>query len=172
MVEALAVMQDVHVALIVQSPTTAYVADLVKRAAAIDAGDRLHVLRYVPVDEIVPFLSGADVGVIPILHFPNHEIALITKFLEYSHARLPIVVSDVRTMAETVTRTGQGEVFQAGNLDDFVRATKAVLADPERYRAAYRQPGLLQQWSWENSADVLDEVYTKLRNDQLAAGRA
>ena len=43
---------------------------------------------------------GADLGVIPIHHWPNHEIALITKFFEYSHARLPIVVSDVRTMAE------------------------------------------------------------------------
>lgn len=172
MVEALAVLKDVHVALVVQSPTADYVIGLVERATALGVGDRLHVLRYVPVDKIVPFLSGADVGVIPILHFPNHEIALITKFLEYSHARLPIVVSDVKTMAETVTRTGQGEVFQAGNLDDFVRATMAVLADPERYRDAYRQPGLLEQWSWENSANVLDEIYTKLRNEQLAARRA
>ena len=82
----------------------------------------------------MPFLSGADAGVIPIRHFPNHEIALITKFFEYSHARLPIVVSDVKTMAETVRRTGQGEVFEADNLEDFVRAVRAVLADPESYR--------------------------------------
>ena len=59
---------------------------------------------------------------IPIQHWPNHEIALITKFFEYSHARLPLVVSDVRTMAETVRETGQGEVFEAEDVADFVRA--------------------------------------------------
>jgi len=112
-------------------------------------------------------LSGADAGVIPILHFPNHEIALITKFLEYSHARLPIVVSDVKTMAETVERTGQGEVFEAENLGDFVRAVKAVLAAPEHYRQAYDAPSLLEEWTWENSATVLDAVFDRLRREQL-----
>jgi glycogen(starch) synthase len=147
-------------------PKSAYVTSLRERAAALNASERLHVLPYVPVDDIVSFLSGADVGVIPILHFPNHEIALITKFLEYSHARLPIVVSDVK-MAETVRRTGQGEVFEAENLADFVRAAKAVLAAPERYRQAYDAPGLLEQWTWENSAAVLDTVFDRLRREQL-----
>ena len=126
-------------------------------------------MGYVPVDEIVPFLSSADVGLIPILHYPNHEIALITKFLEYSHARLPIVVSDVKTMAETVRRTGQGEVFEAENLGDFVRAVKSVLAAPERYRRAYDAPGLLEQWTWENSAAVLDAIFDRRRREQLNA---
>jgi glycogen(starch) synthase len=167
MVQALGVLTDVHVALVVSAPKSAYVTSLRERAAALGASERLHVLPYVPVDQIVCFLSGADAGVIPILHFPNHEIALITKFLEYSHARLPIVVSDVKTMAETVRRTGQGEVFEAENLDDFVRAVKAVLAAPEHYRQAYDAPGLLGAWTWENSAAVLDAVFDRLRSEQL-----
>jgi glycogen(starch) synthase len=169
MVEALGALTDVHVALVVSAPKSAYVTSLRERAAALSASERLHVLPYVPVDHIVSFLSEADAGVIPILHFPNHEIALITKFLEYAHARLPIVVSDVKTMAETVRRTGQGEVFEAGNLGDFVRAAKAVLAAPERYRQAYDAPGLLRQWTWENSAAVLDAVFDRLRREQLNA---
>ena len=76
---------------------------------------------------------------IPIHHWPNHEIALITKFFEYSHARLPLVVSDVRTMAATVRSTGQGEVFRAEDVDDFVRALSAVLADPEQLPGRVRQ---------------------------------
>lgn len=167
MVEALAVLTDVHIALVVPAPKSAYVTSLRERAAALRASERLHVLPYVPVDHIVSFLSGADAGVIPILHFPNHEIALITKFLEYSQARLPIVVSDVKTMAETVRRTGQGEVFEAENLDDFIRAVKAVLAAPEHYRQAYDAPGLLEQWTWENSAAVLDAIFDRLRREQL-----
>ena len=97
---------------------------------------------------------------IPIHHWPNHEIALITKFFEYSHARLPIVVSDVRTMAATVRATGQGEVFRARDTADFVRAVRAVLADPERYRAVYDAPDSpLAGWTWEAQADRLDALY-------------
>jgi glycosyltransferase involved in cell wall biosynthesis len=166
MVEALNVLTDVHIALVVRAPKSAYVTSLRERAAALSASDRLHVLSYVPVDRVVSFLSGADAGVIPILHFPNHEIALITKFLEYSHARLPIVVSDVKTMAETVQRTGQGEVFEAENLGDFVRAVKAVLAAPENYRQAYDATGFLEEWTWDNSATILDAIFDRLRSEQ------
>ena len=171
MVEALGSLPDVHIALVVPNPKSAYVTALRERAAALGAGGRLHILPYVAVDDIVPYLSGADAGVHPTLHFPNHEISLATKFLEYSHARLPIVVSDVKTMAETVRRTGQGEVFEAENVDDFVRAVHAVLADPDRYRRAYDAPGLLEQWTWETSADALDAVYDRLRSEQLSARR-
>ena len=73
---------------------------------------------------------------------------MITKFFEYSHARLPIVVSDVKTMAEAARATGQGEVFRAQDVGDYVRAVQTVLADPGRYRAAYTVPGLLEKQTW------------------------
>jgi glycogen synthase len=164
MVDALPLLDDVHVAFVVNAPTEAYVSGLVARATKLGVADRLHVLPYVPHDQVVPFLSGATVGVIPIHHWPNHEIALITKFFEYAHARLPMVVSDVRTMAETVRATGNGEVFRAEDVDDFVRAVRAVLADPARYQVAYDKPDLLETWTWERQYAVLDEsVYGRLR---------
>ncbi|MFI0796349.1 glycosyltransferase family 4 protein [Micromonospora rubida] len=168
MIEALPELPDAHVALVVNKPDSDYVRGLVARAAKLGAGDRVHLLPYVPHHQVVRFLSGAQVGVIPIQHWPNHEIALITKFFEYSHARLPLVVSDVRTMAETVRETGQGEVFVAEDVADFVRAVRAVLGDPARYRAAYDRPGLLAGWTWEAQAEVLDEVYARLLPDAPA----
>lgn len=68
-------------------------------------------------------------------------------------------------MAETVRRTGQGEVFVAEDLDDFVRAVEAVLADPARYRAVYDQPGFLEEWTWAKQAETLDGVYERLIRD-------
>jgi glycosyltransferase involved in cell wall biosynthesis len=162
MVEALPRLPGVHVALVVNKTTTGFMRRLVARAAELGVTDRVHLLPYVPHWQVVRFLASADAGVIPIHHWPNHEIALITKFFEYSHARLPMIVSDVRTMSETVRSTGQGEVFRAQDLDDYVRAVQAVLADPARYRAAYEQPGLLAGWTWEAQAEVLDGVYRRL----------
>jgi glycosyltransferase involved in cell wall biosynthesis len=123
------------------------------------------VLPYVPYRQVASFLAAADGAVSPLLHDLNHEIALSNKFFEYSHARLPIIVSDVRTMAETVRSTGQGEVFRAGDVADYTRAVNAVLADPERYRAAYDKPGLLEGWTWEAQAQVLDQVYRRVLDD-------
>ncbi|WNM43183.1 glycosyltransferase family 4 protein [Micromonospora halotolerans] len=164
LVEALPRLPGVHLALVV-NPALRYVERLAGRAARLGAADRLHVLPYVPHWQVVPFLSGADVGVIPIHRWPNHEIALITKFFEYAHARLPVVVSDVRTMAATVRETGQGEVFRAGDVDDLVRAVTAVLADPARHRAAYDRPGLLAAWTWSAQAEVLEAAYRRLLPD-------
>ena len=108
------------------------------------------------------YLADADVGVLPLHRNLNHDIALATKFYEYSHARLPIVASDVTATSEMVRRTGQGEVFRAEDLDDYLRAVTAVLEQPERYRAAYDQPGLLDAWTWQKQAEILDGVYEKL----------
>jgi glycosyltransferase involved in cell wall biosynthesis len=172
MIEALPRLERAHVALVVNAPTDPYVRGLLERATRRSVRDRVHVLPYVPHWQVVRLLSGAAVGVIPIHHWPNHELALITKFFEYSHARLPLVVSDVRTMADTVRATGQGEVFRAEDVDDYVRATTAVLADPQRYRAAYDKPDLLDGWTWERQVEGLTAVYRRLMPGGAGAGPA
>ena len=101
-------------------------------------------------------------GVIPIQHWPNHEIALITKFFEYAHARLPMVVSDVRTMAERPESTGQGEVFRAEDLDDYVRAVTAGAGRPAALPRRVRPARPAGEWTWPAQAEVVDEVYARL----------
>lgn len=161
-VDGLTDLPGVHVALIVPRPDHPYVVGLLTRATEIGVTDRVHVLPLVAYWQVVPFVAGADVGLSPIHRWTNYDVALSTKFYEYSQARLPIVSSDVRTAAATIRATGQGEVFRAGDRDDYVRAVRAVLADPARYRAAYDKPDLLAEWTWEAQAAVLDEVYRRL----------
>ncbi|MGY1436071.1 glycosyltransferase family 4 protein [Streptomyces reniochalinae] len=162
MVDALPGLPGVHTALIVPKPAAGYLGRLRARAARLGVAERLHVLPYVDCDQVVAFLTAADAGAIPLHHWPNHEIALITKFFEYAHARLPLVVSDVETMAATTRAAGIGEVFTAEDTDGYARAVRAVLAGPERYRAAYGRPGLLDRWTWEAQARTLDGIYTGL----------
>ncbi|MET8635208.1 glycosyltransferase family 4 protein [Streptomyces sp. NPDC004680] len=170
MIEGLQLMPDVHVALVSTPPGKPFAATakIVQLVEELDLGDRVHVLPFVPHWQVPEFLSTADAAVSPLHHLPNHELALSNKFFEYSQAKLPLVVSDIRTMADMVEKTGQGEVFKAQDVEDYVRAVKAVLADPERYRAAYDDPGLLEKWTWEAQAEVLDEVYSRLLPDTEA----
>ncbi|MCP3782080.1 glycosyltransferase family 4 protein [Micromonospora sp. A3M-1-15] len=171
MIRGLTQMPDAHVALVSVHPNgkVPIMYELEELAAELGVADRVHLLPYVPHWQVSAFVAPADLGVIPIHHKPNHEIALITKFFEYAHGRLPMVVSDVKTMAETTRATGQGEVFRAEDLDDYLRAVRAVLDDPQRYRAAYERPGVLEQWTWEAQARVMDEVYTRLLPDHPKA---
>ena len=163
-VEALTLLPGVHLALVVEDPHAPHLAAFRQ--------ERVHVLPYVPHTQVSRFLAAADAGLIPIHHWPNHEIALITKFFEYSHARLPIVVSDVRAMAQTVRSTGQGEVFRARDPADLARAVRRVLDDPARYRAAYEGPDSpLPGWTWEAQADKLDALYTSLRKTMEPSDR-
>ena len=156
--EALRELPGVHLVLIA-NPKNKSVMDLVDSAP--DLSDRFHVVPYVPNSQLVSYLATADIGLIPILHRLNHEISLITKFGEYMQARLPILVSDVKTMSAEVIKLSNGEVFIAEDVDDFVRAAKLIFANPEKYKAAYSDEVLMER-SWEGQAEVLLSVYNRI----------
>jgi glycosyltransferase involved in cell wall biosynthesis len=162
MVEALPSLPEVHAALVVSRPQWAYVRRMAARAEELGVADRVHILPHVPHHQVVRYVAAADIGVSPNHHHQNHEISLNTKFFDYSHARLPMVVSDVKTIAEQVRRTGQGEVFRAEDTEDFARAVKQVLADPERYREAYLDRVPLDEWTWRRQAEYLTGLYEEL----------
>jgi len=171
MVEGLQSLPETHIVFVVRLPANEYAQSLVEQARQLGVADRLHLVDYVPVEQIVPFLSTATIGVIPAHKWPNHEISLGTKFFEYSHARLPIVTSNLKAMATMVQETGQGEVFLAEDTADYVRAVRKVLADLEGYRRAYDDAERLTSWTWERQAEVLDGVYQSLRDQQGARQR-
>lgn len=134
-----------------------------RRAEERGVSARVHVVPYVPVDEVVPYIESATIGLVPILHHPNHELSLITKYFEYLHACLPIVTSDVREMAETTRRLGVGEVFVAGDAASLAEAVRRVLADLEGYRKVYAGPDDPRGASlWEEQAAKLDRLYRGL----------
>jgi glycosyltransferase involved in cell wall biosynthesis len=155
---AMRLMPDVHLALIA-NPSNQSVKDLV--AGAPDLADRFHVLPYVPNAELVSYLSSADIGLIPLLQRLNHEISLITKFGEYMQAKLPILVSDVKTMGAEVQRLGNGEVFTAEDVESFVAAAKKIFTDPDSYRRKYTD-AVLAERSWERQGEVLVSTYNQI----------
>ena len=157
-IEALRSMPNVHLALIA-NPENATVKQLQEDAA--DIANRFHVVPYVPNSELVSFLSTANIGLIPLHHKLNHEISLITKFGEYMQAKLPIVVSDVKTMSAEVKRLKNGEVFKAEDVAGFVAATNKILANEQRYRKVYTK-SVLGERSWERQAKVLIDLYNKV----------
>jgi len=163
MVEALGLEPDLHAAFVVNQLTGPYPDSLLAQAERLGAADRVHLLPYVPYDVLTTFLATADVGVHPLeTGLVNHEVGLNTKFFEFMHAGLPMVISDVKVMSEEVRRLGIGEVFRYGDVAGLARGVRAVLDDRPRYTKAYAEPGFLEEFTWEAQAARYDEVYRRL----------
>jgi glycosyltransferase involved in cell wall biosynthesis len=153
MVDALVKAQGHHVGLVV-NPNSPYVKKLQEKAVALGVNDRVHVHPYVPEWYVSTFSSDATSGVIPILHYPNHEISLVTKYFEYLHAHIPIIVSDVKTMADEVLLQGNGLVFIAGDADGLADTFLQITAEHARFVGAITET-MLDEYSWELQADKL-----------------
>ncbi|WP_067070139.1 glycosyltransferase family 4 protein [Carbonactinospora thermoautotrophica] len=159
-VEALPRLPGVHFAVLV-GERHRYVVALEERAAELGVADRLHILPYVKPHQVVDFIRTATVGIIPLLPTPAHQIAICTKYYEFMHAGLPVVVSDMRGQADLTRELGNGEVYPAGDATGCANAVRAVLADRDRYTKVY-DAELLERFSWEHQVPTLLGVYTRI----------
>ena len=142
-----------HIALVV-NPLDLDVLKLQEKAESLGVGDRVHIHPYVPEWYVSTFVSDATSGVIPILHHPNHEISLVTKYFEYLHARIPIIVSDVKAMAEEVLLQGNGLVFTAGRAYALAERFEELTINRRRFLAAITE-SMLGDYAWELHGDKL-----------------
>jgi glycogen(starch) synthase len=162
-IEAARHVPGLHVAFLVNRPNHPYVQSLIALGREYGIEDRLHFRGYVDYADLPRFLSTATMGIHPMQTGPiNHEIALPNKFFEYSHAHLPLVVSDVKTLSAEVRRLGNGEVFTSGDVGSLVAAIEKVIADPESYRAVYRDPAVLAEYTWERQVHQYTALYEEL----------
>ncbi len=162
MIGALVKAFEHHIGLVV-NPNSPYVKHLLASAQKLGVESRVHVFPYVPEWYVSTFVSDATSGVIPILHHPNHEISLVTKYFEYLHARIPIIVSDVKTMSEEVLLQGTGLVFTAGNSEELAERFEEVTQDYGRFVNAITE-GMLDDYSWESQSGKLVAAHDRLAN--------
>jgi glycosyltransferase involved in cell wall biosynthesis len=167
-VQALVDLPDVHLAVVcVPGVATDAVRALEDQAAELGVQDRVHCLDPVKPNEVVAFLRTADVGLIPILRYPSHEMALPNKLFEYAFAGLPVVVSDMPSMKEFVDQTRIGDVFVAEDAHDLAAKVRTVLADLDVYRERVAHPTYQDEVSWAGQAAKLRGLYGELLGRQL-----
>jgi glycosyltransferase involved in cell wall biosynthesis len=168
-IDAMEYLPQAHLAIVcVPHNDTWAVRQLRPMADRPELAGRVHFLNPVRPGEVVDFLRSADVGLIPGLHFPSHEMSLTNKMFEYMNAGVPLAVSDCRTQAEFVRRYGVGEVFRAGDPKDLAEAVARVLGDQARYAAAASDPELLDRYSWRRQEEVLLGVYAEVLGRPLS----
>lgn len=168
-IEAMAQLSGAHLGLVcVPHNDTWFVRQLRKQVADMGLTDRVHFVNPVGPGQVVEYLRGVDVGLIPLLSYPSHEMALPNKLFEYLHAGVPIVSSELDCLGAFLRETGVGLTFPAEDPSALAAAASTVLADHERYAAAAGDPALVARYSWSIQAEQLRAVYDELLGTQLA----
>ncbi len=138
-------------------------------AAEHGVADRLHFVGPVNQDELLHYLSGADVAVHPLPGgSPNHDAAMPNKLFEYLHAGLPLVVSDAKLMAAFVRDNGVGRVFTSEDPVSFGEQVAAALAD----LPIGTVKKVAAQYSWQGQEAAIVTKYNRITGFQgrLPAG--
>lgn len=162
-VEALPQLPGVHLAIVCVPHTGVGPAkQLAAQADDLGVGQRLHLVDPVAPDTVSAFLSSADVGIVPMLHFGSHEVAMGNKLFEYLFAGLPVLVSDVKAQADFVGRHGVGAVFVAGDASSFATSLRTMLDTLPQLRHHIAETAELEPYRWEHQARSLRDLYRTL----------
>jgi glycosyltransferase involved in cell wall biosynthesis len=128
-------------------------ADLPNRAADLGVADRVHFLPPRDPNDLVPYVSGADLGVIPRpSEHLNNFFSMPNKFLEMVMARLPVAVSRLGDIVDVINGYEIGQAFDERDLKDVAAVIERMLV-PETYkRLKVNVMTAAEEMTWERES--------------------
>ena len=119
----------------------------------------------VPVDELVAWVAGADVGVIAFQPIErNNLLATPNKLFECLAAGVPVVVSDFPEMRRIVSDCEVGETCDPTSARSIAEACGRVLAGNREAWFTTCRSAALDRYSWQRQSEVLLEVYDRIES--------
>jgi glycosyltransferase involved in cell wall biosynthesis len=125
--------------------------------------DRVVFLPPVPMNELVAYAVGADLGL--VLYTPyndNNLYAAPNKMFEYMMAGVPSVSSDIPYAREVLLGDNVGAVFAPSNSEDMARVIMTLLDNPEQLQTMKANSiRSASKYCWENEFAKLLAEYEK-----------
>jgi glycosyltransferase involved in cell wall biosynthesis len=133
-------------------------------ATRLGLDDHVTFTGRVPDDELLAYLSTADVGLSPDPHNPLNDVSTMNKVLEYMAVGLPIVSFDLREAR--VSAGDAARYIEPNDTDAFAAAVSALLDDPaERHRRGrIGQDRIAGALNWDHSKVQLLASYAAAMN--------
>ncbi len=127
----------------------------------LQLGDGVRFTGFIPDDEMLDYLSSADVGAAPDLESPLNDISTMIKTMDYMVMGLPVVSFD---LTESRVSAGQAAIYaKAHTPEAFGDAIIELIDDPDR-RADMAEVGRERidgQLSWDHSTRNLLAAYRR-----------
>jgi glycosyltransferase involved in cell wall biosynthesis len=147
-----------------------YLDQLRRLVAELNVEDRVSFSGcFVPQDQLVQAIAGADVGVVAMKRDPFRDVTLAGKMFDYIAMRKPMVVSRTHSV---VTTFGCScfEFFESDDPVDLARAIRSLHADPERrQRFVERAAKVAEPYRWEEQRQVYRRMVERLLQPREAA---
>jgi glycogen(starch) synthase len=138
-------------------------------------GGRVRIVDPVPPEEVVDWVSGADVDVIALQPSTiNHVLSTPNKLFEALAAGVPVVASDfpgLRAIVEDDPDGPLGELCDPVDPVSIAAAIRRVLDLPPGDQADLRRRCLKaahERWNWETESIALTVLYDRLAGDERA----
>ena len=141
-----------------------YVPTLMDLAKRLGVEDRFALLAPVPPEQVVDYISGADIGLNPLIPITlSYQFAMPNKLFEMAFAGLPIVNSDARESAKFVRDHALGIIYPSGDADACRNAMITVAANLQAFRpSADKLAALRDAYGWHRQAEKLGALYERI----------
>lgn len=162
LIDALGLLPEFHLAC-VGPRREEWETELFARASLSGSEGRLHFLDPVPIQELLAYLSTADVGVIAYQNIClNHEHCMPNKLFETVLAGVPIVVANLQDLRLFVEGHGVGRVADETDPVALADAMRIVSEDPSLKPTGEHLAELRSVFGWEAQGARMLDVYAEL----------
>jgi glycosyltransferase involved in cell wall biosynthesis len=158
--------EDIHVALVmlIMPAWKEFAERLREQARRLGIDGRVHFLPHRQPNELIAYVSGGDVGLIPRpTESPNTYFSMPNKFMEMVMARLPIAVSNLVEMRTLVERYDIGRVFDVRDPAGIATTLEAMLEPALHKLLRANVMRAAEELCWERESQKLLAVYDRLR---------
>lgn len=146
--------ENVHLVALVKLSPQSYDAEVRNYISTRGLSHRVHLLGFVPYDELASLLADADLGIITLdPDNPNHSVALPNRVFDFTTAGLPFIVPPLAEIRAFVDEHRCGATTAGVSAEAWVDAINTVLADLPAYRRATQDAR--NKVTWESLDDGL-----------------
>ncbi len=138
-------------------------AKLRTMADDLNLSDRVLFYGWVKPERLIPLAAQADVGLVLFEGDSiNYRFALPNKFFEYIMAGIPVLASNIETLAGYVRDYDIGLAIDTGSAENIADGLRRIFADEKRYeRWKKNTVAASDKLNWEQEAHILLAVYEK-----------
>jgi glycosyltransferase involved in cell wall biosynthesis len=161
-VDAIGLLPDHHL-VCVGPRRPEWEATMHERAQQTQSQDRVHFLDPVPIEDLLPYIGDATVGIVPIQDISlSYRYTMPNKLFEMVLAGLPVVVSDLPHLREFVESYGVGLVADETDPAALAKAIQEVGATEALRPRGPRLDRIKDEFSWEAQGRRLAAIYSEL----------
>jgi len=148
--------QSVHLVALVRLSPSSYEAQVREHIAHLGLQERVHLVGFVPYDELAGMLADADLGLITLdPGNPNHSVSLPNRVFDFVTAGLPFVAPPLLEIEQFVREHRCGATITNVSAEAWASSINRVLKDLPAFRHAVVEART--KVTWESLEDGLIE---------------